>query len=338
MSQHSDNTKLTTLILNGNKNYIPWSRSVTIGLGGKGKLPFVTGTKERPKPKKPEEATAAETAQIDEWDTTDQMIMSWLLSTMDPKISNVLMYSKTSKEIWDKARKRYGQTKNFAHIFSLKQEISKIRQGNLSNNDLVTEIMSKWEELNIYLPPTTDPNEIQKRTEHDLIFTYLGALDPSYEAVRSQILASVEMPSFDDVVSRIEQEQSRRSLMNSHQSETTENQAFKTNHNRNPNPRGPAKTKGAAATDWCDHCKRAGHNREGCWVLHPHLRPVRNKGGWGGGKKEAYSGLSKGPDQVNEGGESAGIKSEPTKGAELSGSSVAPTAQLAHLKKVALHT
>jgi len=126
--------------------------------------------------------------------------------------------------------------------------------------------------------------------------------------------------------------------MNSHQSETTENQAFKTNHNRNPNPRGPAKTKGAAATDWCDHCKRAGHNREGCWVLHPHLRPVRNKGGWGGGKKEAYSCLSKGPDQVNEGGESAGIKSEPTKGAELSGSSVAPTAQLAHLKKVALHT
>jgi hypothetical protein len=69
--------------------------------------------------------------------------------------------------------------------------------------------MSKWEELNIYLPPTTDPNVIQKRTEQDLIFTYLGALDPSYEAIRSQILASPEMPSFDDVVARIEQEQSR---------------------------------------------------------------------------------------------------------------------------------
>jgi hypothetical protein len=48
--------------------------------------------------------------------------------------------------------------------------------------------------------------------------------------------------------------------MNSHQAETTENQAFKTLHNSNPNPRGRAKTKGAAATDWCDHCKRAGHN------------------------------------------------------------------------------
>jgi hypothetical protein len=128
--------------------------------------------------------------------------MSCLLSTMDPKISNVLMYSKSSKEIWDKARKRYGQTKNFAHIFSLKQEISKIRQGNLSNNDLVTEIMSKWEELNIYPPPTSDPNEIQQRTEQDLTFTYLGALDPSYEAIRSQILASAEMLSFDGCKNR----------------------------------------------------------------------------------------------------------------------------------------
>jgi gag-polypeptide of LTR copia-type len=94
MSQLSDNTKLTTLILNGNKNYIPWSRSVTIGLGGKGKLHFVTGTKERPKPANVNEAIAAEIAKIKEWDTNDQMIMSWLLSTMDPKISNVLMYSK----------------------------------------------------------------------------------------------------------------------------------------------------------------------------------------------------------------------------------------------------
>jgi hypothetical protein len=98
------------------------------------------------------------------------------------------------------------------------------------------------------------------------------------KAIRSQILASAEMPSFDDVVARIEQEQSRRSLMNSHQAETTENQALKTLHTPNPNPRGPAKTKGAAATDWCDHCKRARHNREGCWVLHPHLRSVRNRG------------------------------------------------------------
>jgi hypothetical protein len=74
--------------------------------------------------------------------------------------------------------------------------------------------MSKWEKLNVYLPPTVDPNETQKRSEYDLIFTYLGALDNTYETIRSQILASVEMPDFDSMVAQIQQEKSRQALMN----------------------------------------------------------------------------------------------------------------------------
>jgi gag-polypeptide of LTR copia-type len=203
MFQQSNNTKLTTIILTCS-NYIPWARSVTIGLGGKGKLSFVIGTKTKPVPAKVNEATTEEKTKIDEWETTDQMIMSWLLNTMEPRISNTLMYSATSKDIWDKAKKkRYGQQSNFAHIFSLKQDLARIKQNGQNNNELVTEIMSKWEELNVYLPPTVDPNETQKRSEHDLIFTCLGALDNTYEAIRSQILASAEMPDFDSVVARI---------------------------------------------------------------------------------------------------------------------------------------
>jgi gag-polypeptide of LTR copia-type len=95
------NTKLTTIILTGN-NYIPWARSVTIGLGGKDKLSFVTSTKAKPVPAKVNEAIAEEKIKIDEWETIDKMIMSWLLSTMEPRISNTLMYYVTSKDIWDK--------------------------------------------------------------------------------------------------------------------------------------------------------------------------------------------------------------------------------------------
>jgi hypothetical protein len=105
------------------------------------------------------------------------MIMSWLLSTMEPRISNTLMYYVTSKDIWDKKmvwptkqKKRYDQQINFAHIFNLKQDLARIKQNGQSNNELVTEIMSKWEELNVYLPPTVDPNETQKISEYDLIF------------------------------------------------------------------------------------------------------------------------------------------------------------------------
>jgi gag-polypeptide of LTR copia-type len=201
---------------------------------------------------------------------------------MEPKISNTLMYSATSKEIWDKAKKRYDQQSNFAHIFNLKQDLARIKQNIQSNNELVTEIMTKWEELNVYLPQTTGLTKTQKRSEHDLIFMYLGALDSTYEAIRSQILASAEMPEFDSVVARIQQEESRRALMNPQVTATTDNRAFRTSFS---NLNLIARAKGTTTADWCDHCKRAGHNADGCWILHPHLRPSRTKAERGGARK-----------------------------------------------------
>jgi Integrase core domain/GAG-pre-integrase domain/gag-polypeptide of LTR copia-type len=273
----TDNSKITTYTLTGNNNYVPWARSVEIGLGGKGKLHFISGTKERPKPKDATNITSDEKKELENWDTTDQLIMSWLLGTMDTKIASALMYCKTSREIWTKAKTRYGQGKNFAHIFSLKQSLANIKQGTFSNSDLVTDLTAKWEEIQMYYPITVDPDEIHKRNEHDLIYTYLGALDPSFEPIRAQILSSAEMPSFDEVVLRIEQESTRRTIMNPPPMAVTEGQAFRVAYGSNP--KGGERGRNNL---WCDHCKRAGHNKEGCWVLHPHLKPQRNKGGGGG--------------------------------------------------------
>jgi hypothetical protein len=197
--------------------------------------------------------------------------------------------------------------------------------------------MSKWEELNVYLPPTVNPNENQKRSEHDLIFTYLGALDNTYEAIRSQILASAEMPDFDSVVARIQQDESRRTLMNPQAPTDTDNRAFRASLS-SPNP--TAKAKGPTANDWCDHCKRAGHKPDGCWIRHPHLRPRprverggARRGGFGGVSQQMGIGL---PKQNQRTEEKAPEASRP--GASLntemecaSGSSVASTTQLNHL-------
>jgi hypothetical protein len=57
---------------------------------------------------------------------------------------------------------------------------------------------------------------------------YLGALDSTYEAIRLQILGSAEMLEFDNVVARIQQEESRRALMNPQVTVTTNNRAFRT--------------------------------------------------------------------------------------------------------------
>lgn len=34
----------------------------------------------------------------------------------------------------------------------------------------------------------------------------------------------------------------------------------------------------------CDHCNKNGHERAGCWILYPHLRPNKEKK-WTGGDR-----------------------------------------------------
>jgi hypothetical protein len=65
----------------------------------------------------------------------------------------------------------------------------------------------------VYRPPTANIDEIKRRQEQDEIFLFLTKLDPSYEAVRSQILLMSDLPSIDVVVAKIEGEETRRAVM-----------------------------------------------------------------------------------------------------------------------------
>jgi gag-polypeptide of LTR copia-type len=66
MSQQIDNSKLTNIILNGNQNYIPWSKSVSMALSGRGKLGHVNGTKPKPKLENSDAPTTEEINKIQE--------------------------------------------------------------------------------------------------------------------------------------------------------------------------------------------------------------------------------------------------------------------------------
>jgi hypothetical protein len=51
---------------------------------------------------------------------TGHMIMSMLISTMEPQIVHLRMLLKSSKSVWDKMKNLYGQQQNKTlHIFSI---------------------------------------------------------------------------------------------------------------------------------------------------------------------------------------------------------------------------
>ncbi|XP_047313889.1 protein trichome birefringence-like 19 [Impatiens glandulifera] len=132
---------------------------------------------------------------------------------MVPRISEFFLGKNSAKEIWDSVKKRYGNTQNYAHIYQLKSEIQSLKKGSKSVTEIVGELTRRREELMIYLPHTNDENILQERDEQEGIYQLLASLDPSWDAIRAQILMTSTLPDFDDVVSRLQQEETRRSTM-----------------------------------------------------------------------------------------------------------------------------
>ncbi|XP_048233429.1 uncharacterized protein LOC8288715 isoform X3 [Ricinus communis] len=209
---------------------------------------------------------------MEEWQTNDHLVMSMPTNTMESQISRLCMLMESSKAIWEKLKGLYGHQNNFAHIFRLKQELSQITQGTKNPTEYATEILTRWEELQNYLPPSNDPEELQRRAEQDLIYTYLGGLDSSYESLRSQILLISRLPSIDAVIATIQHEETRRNTMNG-SSKSTDSHSYLTRRDQGRQRGGPS------AIVRCDHCIKQDHHRDGCWHLHPQLRPSR---GWEG--------------------------------------------------------
>jgi hypothetical protein len=89
-------------------------------------------------------------------------------------------------------------------VYRLKQEIQQEKKGNRSHVEYLSSLKKKFDELRIYRPFITDPQEIMKRQEEDEIFQYLSGFDSSYEIIRSQIIRSPDLPSFAEVVSQIQ--------------------------------------------------------------------------------------------------------------------------------------
>jgi gag-polypeptide of LTR copia-type len=221
-------------------------------------LGFINGNKPRP--------TDIGYAQ-EEWDILDGQTFTLILNSLHSQLTEIFVHYETAKEIWDAITDQHSHQSNNFHVFQIKKDITQLTQGSKTVSELIGQVKSKYQELKLYRPITTDLSVLQERDELDQIYTFLDALDTSYDSIQAQILNSTERLTFAGVTARIQQEELRRVAMNisdqnpkpeSHASATVNPQAFK-------GKRG--------AGQRCTNCNRDNHLREGCWILYPHLRP-----------------------------------------------------------------
>ncbi|CAB4264059.1 unnamed protein product [Prunus armeniaca] len=81
-SDGNPNLRLCSVLLNG-FNYIPWSIAVSLALGGRSKLGFINGNILAP---------AVDDPKYEDWFCKDQLVMSWLLNSMEPQVAEIFSF------------------------------------------------------------------------------------------------------------------------------------------------------------------------------------------------------------------------------------------------------
>jgi hypothetical protein len=90
-----------------------------IALGGRSKHGYVNGHI-RPLDS-PSQAYKA-------WQCKDQLVMSWLLNSMENHIAEIFSYSESFLELWEVVKEMYGNQNNAACIFQINKNLVNLQQ------------------------------------------------------------------------------------------------------------------------------------------------------------------------------------------------------------------
>ena len=203
-SHHSDHPGLVLISkpLNGN-NYSTWKRAMSLALNSKNKLGFVDGSIDPPSQINNPEDYAI-------WSRCNDMVHSWIINTLNPEISDSVIYYTTAYEVWEDLRERFSQS-NAPRIFELQRDIAYFRQEQLSVSAYYTRLKSFWDELSSYSDEAHGAQHDQQK-----LMQFLMGLNDSYSGIRGQILLMSPLPSVRQAYSSVSQEEKQRLLSSTH--------------------------------------------------------------------------------------------------------------------------
>ncbi|KAG7572491.1 Ribonuclease H-like superfamily [Arabidopsis suecica] len=283
-----ENTKIRAPVTLKGGNYLLWARTMKTILCGRGFWPHIIKSEAPRETTTNEEGLEIVLVDEDKWFQEDQMVLSVLQNSLEASILEGYSYCETPKDLWETLQNVFGNQSNLSRVFEIKKAINELTQGDMEFTQHFGKFRSLWAELEMLRPNTLDPAVINERREQDKVFGLLFTLSPAYNDRIKHLLRADKLQNLEEVCSQIQKEQgslglfgSKGELVSGNSSELASANRGNFNANRGKAP-------------WCDHCKRSGHAKEKCWILHPHLKPARREpranqatGGNLGGQEQA---------------------------------------------------
>lgn len=255
--------------LNGN-NFLPWSRAVELFIIGRGKKDYLSE----------DTVVPAETdSKFPTWEAENSMIMSWLLSSMTPEISNTFMLYPTAAAIWKATKEMYAKTDNISELYELEAQVKDMKQGDQTVSKFFSNLSQVWQQIDSLESYKwgciADSQLYGKIKETKRLFGFLSGLHKDYDAVRGRILSSKPLPSMNSAFSDVRQEESRMKVMMGPSVVTSESSALKTQESSNHtevgmfvkktgSKPGQGENKGSNKK-FCKFCHREGHIVDECY-------------------------------------------------------------------------
>ncbi|XP_057979729.1 uncharacterized protein LOC131165724 [Malania oleifera] len=250
---------LTSQPLIGGENYPAWARSVRKSLIAKNKLGFIDGSLTISSP------LVNSPNAIQAWIRADNMVGTWIINSVSPKLQGSIIYRDTALEIWTDLRDTFSQG-NGAKIFNIQKQIAEIHQGELSLTEYFTQLKILWDKLQNLNPfPQCTCGQcacginqnLQNLQAKESTMKFLMGVNDIFSQVRTQILLMDPLPSVNKVHSLFIQEEMQRSV---HDVVRVESTALATKNSRT-NIKGKERP-------LCTHCGKLGHTIDKCYKLH----------------------------------------------------------------------
>lgn len=189
------------------KNYNAWSRNMIAMLESKNKDRFIDGSFPSP----PSTDILREP-----WARCNRMVMSWIMRSVTPTISESVVYFDTAAEIWKDLRDRFSHGDMF-RIADLQDEIQNTKQGDSSVTQYFTRLKILWKEMERFRTILTCscaspcscgvlPNILKER-ENDCVIKFLRGLNDEFAQVRLQIMMISPLPSISKSFSLVLQQE-----------------------------------------------------------------------------------------------------------------------------------
>lgn len=173
---HHSNTPVITLVkkpLNG-RNYGEWSCSMRLSHSAKNKLSLID---------KIVKAPSAPDPRFPLWQCCNNLILTWILHSIEPDIARSVIFSDTAAKIWNGLHDKFSQGDD-SRILWIRQEISECRKWSLSISNYYTKFKCLWDEFGSYQEPITCSCDMLKkvviREEKEKVMQFLMELNESY--------------------------------------------------------------------------------------------------------------------------------------------------------------